>query len=72
MSAEAELQNRWRVVLSPERARALGADVPEGAPPVVLTVELDEQELAALYRKALANKGGRAKDGAVIVRRGRA
>ena len=64
----------WTVTLTPDQARALHAKIPEGAgelPPIVLTVEVDADEMGALYRSALTNKGGRAKSGPVSVRRGR-
>jgi hypothetical protein len=63
----------WGVELTQDDARALGAKIPEGSTlPVVLTVEVDEAEVRTLYRAALTNKGGRAKSGALSVRRGRA
>lgn len=63
----------WKLELTPDEARNLGATIPDGAAlPIVLTVDVDADELATLCRAALTNKGGRAKGGALTVRRGRA
>lgn len=63
----------WKVTLTNEEALALGGKVPASGVDrlrIELTVEVDEALLRPLYRAALTNKGGKAKDGPVTVYRG--